>query len=526
MKLTSVNVNPDNKRLFENTVKYEYNKMISKEELIFEDLNYNLDTDKLFEEFFMDKEDGYLSFLEEDSSQRVAYVKDYFYNKTIIPIYENFQLHIDKNKIQCIEEGTEYHQTFSDQVKLETTAKFLIENFILDFLPRDKRKEITEDIMMARTLKFHELQESLDNSPTGVVAGVAQGVANGIQTTIDQLVGTVTGTARALKELVLGLVVLFYSPFMVVASENLKYKYLGTSGKGKIKQFMELVGPCQNIGELLFGSYAEVGGILKKVNEIDSTEVKDFLKQVSQDKSIREKIVNDCWMKNAKVPSATEQGKTGLVKFVHMIGNTFQRARMTGIGNPQDAGDGLLGFLFSMDADNPNFQRSFFEFRKCTYDHIFALIRGYAKTAIEVEISNVEILERIKVASKRKDYTVFNTLQQSSDDAEDLMYKVGKVLLSIDELAESLKKNKRLLFQDQYIDQFYMYLKQKIKQSYLDLDEIASKASSKANEKHAVETKGHKDDKYDESWKDHKLSSIRDSVQGKTPKKIKSIYDM
>ena len=521
-KLTSENANKENRELFESTCQYEYNKLLKMEELIFEGLGYNLDTSKLFEEFFQDKEDGYMALLDEATHERKAYVKDYFYNKTIIPIYEGYQKHIDLQKVQSLEEGTEFFQTLSDKVRLESTAKYLIENIILDFLPMKVRKEISHDLMEAKHLQLIELEETYnvrgyDDAPTGVLAKVG----SAIQTGIDQLVDSVTGTARLLKEMVLGLVVLLYSPFMVVASENLKYKYLGTSGKGKIKQFMELIGPCQNIGELLLGDYKEVGSILKRVNEIDSPDVKSFIKEVTQQKNVREKIINECWLKSARVPSATEEGKTGLVKFVHTLANYFQTGRMNIIGNPQDSGAGMLGFLFSMDADNPNFQKSFFEFRKCSYDHIFSLIIGYAKTAVEVQISNIEVLERIKIASKRKDYSAFDRIQESSDDAENLMYKVGKVLLSIDEIAESLKTNKRLLFQDQWIDQFYTYLKQKIKQAYLDLDEISSKASTKDKEKKYQDGE-HPDDKYEESWKDHSLSTIR---SGKKPVKIKSIYD-
>ncbi len=530
-KLTSVNANAETKELFESTCKYEYNKLLKKEELIFEGLNYNLDTSKLFEEFFQDKEDGYMALLDEATHERKAYVKDYFYNKTVIPIYEGYQNFIDLKKIKCLEEDTEFFQSFSDKVKLESTAKYLLENIVLDFLPMKNRKEISQSLMESKQLQFHELEETFNNAKIALEESydsfgtkdenILSKTAGLIQDGIDQVVGTVTGTARLLKEMVLGLIVLLYSPFMIVSSENLKYRVLGSSGKGKIKQFMELIGPCQNIGELLLGSYSEVGSILKKVNEVDSPDVKAFIKEVTQHSNVREKIINDCWLKNAKVPSATEQGKTGLVNFVHTLGNYIQTGRMTVIGNPQDAGSGMLGFLFAMDSDNPNFQRSFFEFRKCTYDHIFTLIIGYAKTAVEVQISTIDILERIKVASKRKDYSIFNTIQSSPEDAENLMYKVGKVLLNIDELAESLKKNKQLLFQDQFIDQFYVYLKQKIKQAYLDLDEISSKASTKDKERKYTDGE-HPDDKYEESWKDHSLSTIR---HGKKPTKIKSIYD-
>ena len=531
-KFTSETANKKTRELFESTCKYEYDKLLKMEELIFEGLNYNLDTSKLFEEFFQDKEDGYLALLNEDTHKRKAYIKDYFYNKTIIPIYENYQKHIDLQKIKALEEGTEFFQSFSDKVKLESTARYLIENIILDFLPIKNRKEISQALLESKQLQFIELEENIENSKKLLQENYdsfgARGenliskTASAIQYAIDQVVGSVTGTARLLKEMALGLIVLFYSPFMLVASENIKYKILGSSGKGKIKQFLELIGPCQNIGELLLGQYSEVGSILKKVNEVDSPDAKDFIKEVTQQQNVREKIINDCWLKSAKVPSASEEGKTGLIKFVHTLANFFQTHRMTTIGNPQDTGNGMLGFLFSMDADNPNFQRSFFEFRKCTYDHIFTLIIGYAKTAIEIEVSNIDILERIKVASKRKDYSVFNHIKESLDDSENLMYKVGKVLLSIDEIAESLKKNKRLLFQDQYIDQFYIYLKQKIKQAYLDLDEVSSKASTKDKEKKYKDGE-YPDGKYEESWKDHSLSTIR---YGKKPTKIKSIYDM
>lgn len=516
-KLTSETANAETRALFENTAKYEYDKLLKKEELIFEGLNYNLDTAKLFEEFFQDKEDGYEALLQEEVHERKAYVKDYFLNKTIVPIYEGYQKHVDMKKVSCLEEGTEFYQPFSDRVRLDSTARYLIENVILDFLPMSKRKEISESLMEAKQIQLIELQEAFDNRPDNILSKTGDAIQYGI----NQLVDSVTGTARLLKEMVLGLVVLLYSPFMVVASENIKYKVFGSSGKGKIKQFMELIGPCQNIGELLLGQYAEVGSMLKKINEIDSPDVKEFLKKVATDKNVREKVINDCWIKNARVPSATEEGKTGLVKFIHSLGNFFQTHRMTTIGNPQDAGAGMLGFLFSMDADNPNFQRSFFEFRKCSYDHIFTLIIGYAKTAVEIEVANIDILEKIKVASKRKDYTIFNNLSGSMDDAESLMYKVGKVLLSIDELAENLKSHKRELFQDQYIEQFYTYLKQKIKQAYLDLDEVASKASTKDKER-KYKAGEHPDDKYEESWKDHSLSTIR---HGKAPTKIKSIYD-
>ena len=514
--------NEKTKDQFKKIVSYEYSKLIKNDELLFENTlgSYNLDSDKLFEEFFYDKKNGYGKLLSVPSEYKTEFIKDYLFEHTIIPAFEKFEKNLTLKKFNMLEENTTFDLDFSSQIKYENTSRYLIENFIFNDFPKEKRIELTESIIFASKL---QLEESLDSFRNGY---------KNIGSTYDKIedkissffVGSTVGLARSIKEFLLFCLVLFYSPYQLIGSSNIKYKILGRSGTSRVGQALSLISPTKNIAELLLKPYAGIGNILKKTNELDNEDIKDFIKDIQEQSNTRENIINDCWVKNARTISATEKNewKYGL----NNLANWIKTGRMQWLGNPQDTDGGMLGFLFNIDASDPSFQKSFFEFRKCVYDHVFELILGYAKVAMSEDITTTEILEKVKVASRRNDYNIFKNIKDDGRDVNDLMYKVGKVLLSIEEIAEKLKENKQELFQDKYLDQFYMYLKQKIKQAYLDLDEAAEKQRGIINDNKLKDRiANEKEPKYEESWKDHKLKNVRDYEKGTSKRKIKSIYD-
>jgi len=73
------------------------------------------------------------------------------------------------------------------------------------------------------------------------------------------------------------------------------------------------------------------------------------------------------------------------------------------------------------------------------------------------------------------------------------------------------------LMKDQYLDQIYLYLKQKIKQTFIDLDEIAQKNNYESKMPKISDT-------YNESWKEHSLKGLRDR-SGLQPVKKRSLYE-
>jgi len=514
--------NPATEEKFKKVAQYEYSKLIKNKELIFENTmgNYNLDDNKLFEEFYFNKQFGYGKYLSIEESQQTNFIKNYLFEHTILPAFEQFENSLTTKKFKSLEESTSFDLDFSSSIKYENTARFLLENHVFKDFPKEQRLELTENIMFATQIQLEESLDSYRSNP------------NKLGETFDKVeefmhkffIGNTIGLARTLKETLLLGVVAFYSPYQLIGSSNVKYKMLGRSGISKPGKALELISPTRAIGEMLLKPYSSVGEILKKTNELDDESIKDFIKEIQEKEHTRESIINDCWTKNARINSTDNQNFKWSFQ---TLANIIKTGRMQYIGNPQDTGSGLLGFLFDIDASDPSFQKSFFEFRKCTYDHVFDLMLGYAKVSMAHDITSTDILEKVKVASRRKDYTIFNQIKADGKDINDLMYKVGKVLLSIDEIAEKLKENKQELFQDKYLDQFYMYLKQKIKQAYLDLDEAAEKQRATIDDNKLKDNIARGEEpKYEESWKDHKLKNVREYEKGNSSrKKIKSIYD-
>jgi len=515
--------NKETEEKFKTVVSYEYNKLLKNKDLIFETTmgSYNIDADKLFEEFYYDKKNGYGKLLDVPNEKKVQFIKNYLFENTIIPAFQKFEENLTLKKFEMLEEGTQFDLDFSSQIKYENTARYLIENFIFDDFEKDKREELTESIIFASKLRLEESLDSFKNGYKNLGAAydkVEDAISN-------FFVGSTVGLARSIKEALLFGIVALYSPYQLIGSSNIKYKMLGRSGTSKVGKALELISPTRNIAEMLLKPYGKVGEILKKTNELDNEDIKDFIKDIQEKENTRENIINDCWVKHAKVLDTTE--RQSFTWSLNTFANWIKTQRMQYIGNPQDTGKGMLGFLFDIDANDPSFQKSFFEFRKCTYDHLFDLLLGYAKVAMSQDITTTEILEKVKVASRRKDYNIFQHIKDDGKDVHDLMYRVGKVLLSVDEIAEKLKENKQELFQDKYLDQFYMYLKQKIKQAYLDLDEAAEKQRAIIDDNKLKDSIARgSESKYEESWKDHKLKNVRDYEKGKsTKRKIKSIYD-
>jgi len=507
--------NPETEKKFKNIVQYEFNKLIKDENLIFESAlkDWALDTNKLFDEFYLDN-DGYGKFITEADENKTYFIKNYFYNKTIVPAFLKLEESVVEASFKAIEENETFNLGFNNQLKMENTSRYLIENFIFNEFPLKTRKQLTENIIFSQKLA---LEESIDIQKNKIGE-----IYDKVEDTISSFfVGTTVGLAKSIKEALLFGVVLFYSPYQIIGSSNVKYKMLGRSGTSRVGKAIELLSPTRAIGEMLLKPYSEIGEILKKTNEIDNEDVKDFLKEIQQQSNTRETIINDCWLKNAQVLNTDE--KLSFSNAMTKLANWIKTGRMRWLGNPMDMNKGMLGFLFSIDANDPSFQKSFFEFRKCVYDHLFDLIVGYAKTAMSEDITTTEILEKVKIASRRKDYNIFNKIKTDSRDIHDLMYKVGKVLLSVDEIADKLKENKQELFQDKYLDQFYTYLKQKIKQAYLDIDEAAEKQRKIIDDnKLKDDAVNNSEEKYTESWKEHSLKNVRNFDKSK---KIKSIYD-
>jgi len=508
-------INPETKKLFLETVNYEFQKLKKDESLIFHEsnLNYTPNFMELYESWIADK-NGYLEYLNTPDAFKKRHIIDYLFENSIAVITNEINASIFKNYSTVLEETGNAYVSLTTDIQVENTIRLILENYIFSDFPKDYKETLVEGILELRREQYNIIEESIDGS-TGTSIGKA--AIDKLAETRDFLIDNIIGMSRSIKEMFLFLLLVLYSPYLLISSENVKYKIFGMSGLGNLKKTLALIGPCRNLAELLLKGYDEIGAILKDVNEFDKPEIRDLLKEISKSDNTSNIIINDCWTKNARTLPSEEVSEFSFS--LKKVAEAIKLGRMQWLGHPSDTGQGLLGWLFTVDASDQSFQKSFFEFRKCIYDHIFDLILGYAKVAVELDIHNTEIIENIKMASRRKDFHFFEKLMGTSDKKELIMYKVGRALLAIDEIAENLKENKRILFQDKYLDQFYIYLKQKIKQTFLDLDEIAEKKSKEEKDSDSKVD----EDKYEESWKDHKMSTIR---HGKKPKKIKSIYEM
>jgi len=528
--------NPKAKELFENTLAKEFKSLQRQKNTIFEDINYTPKFSKIFEEFALQHYNDYAKLKEYDKK---VVAKNYLYESLILPMVNDYHSKVENHKIKRLEEGESYFLGYAHEAKMENTLRFIFENYIFDAFPKEYKDKIINTILEEKARLFTELEdklleESLGNGPAPFVdpnnhpalAGTRNAASTVVNTTYNifkWLADNIIGIAQTWKEILILTILFIYSPWLIIGGESTKFTFTGMSGKGKLKQLFELIYPGRIIGDFLFNNGRnEIGEVLKKINEIDDPRIRKLLVEVSGDNDIASKVISDCWVKNVGNVFEDTTDVKDSAWTLKRVASSLKSIRQFA-SNPQDLSSGALKWLFSIDAGDPVFQKAFFNFRKCAYDHVFDVLLGYAKIAMELNMNNKKIIDLIKEASKRNDYAAFRTLvnDPNIDPKEEVMFKVGEALLAIDEIAEALKDHKRELHQDMYVEQFYIYLKQKLKQAFLDLDEMAEKRTGEAKDKE--DSENDEEEPYSEDWKEHSLTAIR---HGKKPHKIKSIYEM
>ena len=167
--------------------------------------------------------------------------------------------------------------------------------------------------------------------------------------------------------------------------------------------------------------------------------------------------------------------------FWNKVGHLFNGKGLANfLRNPLYNNESQILLLLKMDSANPTYQKMFYEFRVCVYEKLFEIILGYAKAIYSMDDASYEIIKHANDAHKNKNFKAFFDLRPKQAN-EEAMFAVMKALVAIDDIATTLEKRKGDLVADRYIDKFTALLRQNIKQTYQQLDEMASQKKFNAD---------------------------------------------
>jgi hypothetical protein len=182
-------------------------------------------------------------------------------------------------------------------------------------------------------------------------------------------------------------------------------------------------------------------------------------------------MIQKCWDKNKmQMPSSDPDNRS----FLNYVGHLLNGKGISNfLRDPKYNNEAQIALVLKSDASNPSYQKMFFDFRVCVYEKLFEIILGYAKTIYSMDDASYEIIKAANDAHKTKNFKSFFDLRPKQDN-EEAMFKIMRVLVSIDSIANSLEKRKSELVADKYIDRFTDFLRQNTKMVYQELNEMAN----------------------------------------------------
>lgn len=460
--------------VFENRISKNWTNLINRDDTIFETINYSLDSTNEFLKFKENNNDIYMFLVQESDTFLINKIIDqYFWESIVGELYDN-TLKI----LNSIEESTVY-ESFNNKIKMENTARIILENGVFknfNLISMDERQEIIESII---TSYFYGDSEYLEES---WLLRRIEGVTDGI-----------VSIGSAIKSFIAIIIYILISPagniFQALSKTgNFLAEKIGFEHKKnmhpemkKTGQFLDSIWPVMMIFQAATGKdLVKTSEYLQKLNLGDNPYLDATITGAGSDMS---HIINKCWDKH-KHPIDTKFDKNAPssmsdFKFERTMDGIFDVFKNISKGlknyvrNPIFNNTLQLSYILTMDATNPVYQRMFFDFRVCVYSKLFEIILGYGKTIYSMGDASYEIIKHGNDVHKNKNFKAFFNLKPKQEN-EEAMFNVMKSLVAIDNIAYEIRKNKSLLIADEYIEQFLTFLEQNIKQTYQQLDEIAN----------------------------------------------------
>jgi len=451
-----------------------WNELRKRDDTLFENIGIQIDAEGKFFDFKDNHFQEYMGLVQENSVyEKKKKIRTYFWDNIVGDLYEH-TINIMK-QAGLLEEALD---SFEKSYKIETTARLILENGIFANFKNDKKKELTENIidMCFYPYAYYENNRTILDEKSILEEGW---VSNSIQWTGDR----VRDIARLTKNIYLTLLFLLVTPATFTVGnlssrtgDEILDKLEGggrvpTGMDPSLRKFYDFIDKFLGVNiifKFLNKDLYDVSKLLKKTNNLENDDIKDILKEMKADPH---KMIWKCWEKNKHQMSSSNPENPKFADYIKQF--------LTGKGlanflrNPQYNNETQITLLLKSDAANSEYQKMFFDFRVCVYEKLFEIIMGYAKTIYSMDDASYEIIKAANEAHKGKNYKAFFDLKPKQEN-EEAMFKIMRVLVAIDSIANELEKRKGELVADKYIDRFIDFLRQNIKLTYNELNEMAS----------------------------------------------------
>jgi len=467
-----------NKELFISEINKHWDEVRSRDDLIFENIEIQLEADLRFDKLRDDNPQFYWEFIHENSLyNKKRMLREYFWDQVVGEFYEN-TLDIMK-QAGLLEEA---QKSFEKSYKIENTAQLILENGVFAKFNSKKKKELI-DPLMEMSFYPHSFEEKHRSLLTESNLIEENRFMNTIHWAGDQIINA----ARLTKALVLLLSFILISPASTLigntltnVSDKATQYFTGEAPKNygtsptmrKFYSFLDNFLVVKVIYQFLNKDLIEVSEFLKKSNNLENEYIQDVLKTAGANPN---HIVKKCWDKNKHQATNKDGGAMDMVMNI-LNGKGLTNA----LRNPQYNNEIQLAATLKQDAADPTYQKMFYEFRVCVYEKLFEIILGYARAIYSMDDASYEIIKHANDVHKNKNFKAFFDLRPKQAN-EEAMFNIMKALVAIDSIATTLDKRKGELVADKYIDKFSEFLRQNIKQTYQQLDEMANQKKYNAD---------------------------------------------
>ena len=460
------------KEIFVKEVNQLWDTLRKRDDTIFENIEISIDFENKFDELKENNNELYMQIISENSLyEKKKMIRSYFWENIVGDLYEH-TLNIMK-QANLLEEALE---SFEKSYKIETTARLILENGIFANIPNNKKKELTENTidMCFYPHSFYERNKSIPEERDILEEAW---VKPALQWTGDR----VRDVARLTKNIYLALMFLLVSPATFTVGnlssrigDKINTDLLDKPATGmdpslrKFYDFIESFWPANFIFKFLNKDLYDIASLLKKTNNLDDEYIQDLMKEIGADPH---KLINKCWEKNIHQLSTSNPDNKNFMDYIRHIISGKGLANL--LRDPKYNNETQIALLLRSDAAKPEYQKRFYDFRVCVYEKLFEMILGFAKTIYSMNDASYEIIKIANDAHRQKNFKAFFDLRPKQEN-EEAMFKIMKVLVSIDAIANQLEKRKGELVADKYIDRFVEFLRGNIKQVYTELNEMAN----------------------------------------------------
>ena len=468
------------KEMFETRVSRKYEKLrdFNSPEAsgLFENISFSLDLEKEFKTF---KESTWyypIISLSENESKQMELIDRYFDTNIIYPIIESV-----------------YNKSIENK-ELSMSKQMLIENAYVEYLektyfstPIGKEFYAVFESLIDDYISFYE-SNNIDVFEESIIETVADNIGKAIKT-----------LTEAFRVPLILVKILFLTITGPLISKNI---WLHKNQYGTWSPFTYLL-------RFVVKDAKDIGRTLQKLNLADNTEIKDFIKEYTGSYDSYSKMITKCWNEQHV---HLRPGEAPFIDLINKSINLLKKGEHA-VSNPIYHDDEWLTTMFNLQASDQYSQKVYFEFRKCFYNRLINMIMGIAKTALELDATDRDILNKMKVIAgapkiDTRKYEEFMRIKPKNESSQ-ILFVALRVLISIKMIMQDADMKKDKLWNDKYLKELVFYVNQRIKQGIQELDEVSRRNQESSYNKDNKDNPRYNKDKDDrESDKKEPKESI------------------